>query len=132
MSAEMFVKVFIAVFAFLVFIIVFFTLNITTLTKIEKGKKSKKKGKELYLTEAQYLYFKYKINKKRLYNRKFAIIFALINSAIISITIFVIEMLPMRMEFGLVIGFVFLIGFIYSVYGIMGSILVKKGYQDEL
>ncbi|MBP5684120.1 MAG: hypothetical protein J6X02_02560, partial [Bacilli bacterium] len=82
MSAEMFVKVFIAVFAFLVFIIVFFTLNITTLTKIEKGKKSKKKGKELYLTEAQYLYFKYKINKKRLYNRKFAIIFALINSAI--------------------------------------------------
>ena len=124
------IKIIIAIIAF---VLVFFALYINNLSKISKIKKGKKKknNKEVILVETQYLFFKYKIIRERLYTKKYALIFALINSTIIVTTFLVIELIPWHFAFKMLIGFVLLLGLIYSIYGIIGSILVKRGYQNE-
>ena len=118
------------VIAFIIIFLVLFVFNVSKLSRIKKGKK-KRNNKEVFLIEAQYLFFKYKIRKERLYTLGYAALFAFINSFIISATFWAIELIPWHFAFRMLIGFVMLMGFIYSIYGIMGNILVKRGYQDE-
>lgn len=117
--------------AFIIVCLFLFLLNVNKINKIKKGKKKRNK-KEIFLIEAQYLNYKYKIKKDRLYTNKFAFLFAFINAFIISVTFAVIELIPWHFAFKMLIAFALLLGFIYSIYGIMGNILVKRGYQDEL
>jgi len=119
-----------SVIAFVVIFIILFLLNVAKIDKIKKGKK-KRNNKDVFLIEVQYLFYKYKINKERLYTRGYAALFAFINAFIISVTFWAIELIPWHLAFKMLIGFVLLMGFIYSIYGILGSILVKRGYQDE-
>ena len=123
------VKFIIALIAFIIIVIADFIILTIKMKNILKGKK-KKKG-DIIVIEVQYLFFKYKIVKERLYNAKFASIFALINSFIICATFLVTEIVSWHLLFKLLLGFVFLMGLIYSLYGILGSILVKRGYKNE-
>ena len=131
MDAEMKAKIIVAAIFFAIIIAVRYISYMAKVDKIEK-KKTNKKGKEVAIIEVQYLYFKYKIVRERLYNNKFAILFSVINAFIICCTFIFISIIPLHFMFQVLIGFVMLMGLIYSIYGIVGNILSKRGYKDEL
>ena len=50
------------------------------------------------------------------------------NAFIISFTVVVLYILDLFIIWQFLIGFILLVGLIYSIYEIYGNILVKKGY----
>jgi hypothetical protein len=95
-----------------------------------KLKNKKKKNNEIM--EVNYLVGKFKLDKKKLFNKKVTLICSLINAFIISSVVTIISNIKLKMMWQLLIGFVLLFGLIYSLYEIYGRILVKKGkYKNE-
>lgn len=111
----------------IVFIVDYFVILVPK-TKVISGKKNKRKKKETTIMELEYLktHFNLDLFKVDLdYCIKW---FAFLNSFIISITSTIIMLIPWNLIFQLMIGFVLLMGLIYSLYEIFGRHLVKKGW----
>lgn len=116
--------VFIIVFI-IVFIGDFFIMKRSYYDSISN--KGKKKSKNNDVFELNYIVSKFKLDKKKLNIKRCLIEFSLINSFIISFTAIVLNMLDLYFIFKIFIGFILLMGLIYSVYEIYGKLLVKKG-----
>ncbi len=113
---------------FVVFLVDYFAILLPK-TKVISGKKTKKnKKKETTIMELEYLKNRFKLDLFKVdldYCIKW---FAFLNSFIISITSTIIMLIPWNMIFQLMIGFVLLMGLIYSLYELFGRHLVKKGW----
>lgn len=108
---------------FLVYMI-FFT--IPAINKIT-GKKKPKNGKKVKsIMEVEYLCAKFKLDKSKLNYNELKIMLPLLNSLIITLVTLIIELIKVPMILRFLIGFILLIGLIYSVYEIYGRHLLKK------
>ncbi len=123
-------KILITVIAFVVIIFVRYVIYLVSVDKIKKGKK--KKNKEINIIEVRYLNVKNKINKERLYTKGFALLFSTIDSFIICSAFLILELLHWALVFKMMLGLILVMGLIYSLYGILGNFLEKRGYQNEL
>ncbi len=112
--------VFLVSFIFIFIIYVFFYI-----TKRKKG--TLKNNKEF-----NFLINKFKLNKNKLNYNRLGLLFAFINSLIISVTGTVCTMVKMKLIWQLIIAFVMIMGLIYSIYGIIGQVLQRKvGIKDD-
>ncbi|MBR5662997.1 MAG: hypothetical protein IKX00_05100 [Bacilli bacterium] len=94
-----------------------------------KRKIKNKKIKNDQIMEFGYLIYKFKLDKNKVLYKPMGLYCALINGFIISGVVTIISNIKLKMIWQLLIGFVLLFGFIYSVYEIYGRILVKKGWK---
>ena len=86
----------------------------------------RKKGTLYKMKEFELLMGKFRLKKKDLNFERLALVFALINSLIISITGTVSTMNDFGYIWELAIAFVMLMGLIYVSYTLLGRYLVKK------
>ena len=124
----------ISIIAFFIIFLFSYTFSMNKANIILKKKKRKKNAKkEIKIFGVTYLVLKFKLKKERLLTKKIIMIISLLEAFIISLVFFVINFLPLKMIWQMLIGFVLLFGLIYSIFGIFGSILLKRGYdKDEL
>ena len=126
------INLIIASVAFFVIFLFFYIFNLNKASIILKKKKKKKeRKKEAKIVEVSYLVAKFNLKKERLLTRKILMIISLLDAFIISNVFIVITVLPMKLIWQMLIGFVLLFGLIYSVFGIFGSILLKRGYDKN-
>ena len=109
----------------LTFLILFIAFLITDYLLLRLRINTKKKKKNIM--ELTYLCNKFKLDPKTLNLNILIIIFAFINSLIISIISTFIIYLNIPKILKLLISFVLLLGLIYSLYEFLGRYLVKKG-----
>ncbi len=115
--------------AFFATIILFLGINLYKLKEITSPKKKRKKKKNIEIMEVKYLIYKFNLKEEKLLNKKIIILFAFLNSLIITTVFVAIILLPYGMVWKILLSFILLMGFIYSVYGIVGTILLKRGYD---
>jgi ABC-type spermidine/putrescine transport system permease subunit I len=96
-----------------------------------KRKLKSKKVKNEEIMEFNYLIYKFKLDKNKVLYKPMALYCALINGFIISGVVTVICLFDIGYIWRLLIGFVMLLGLIYSIYEIYGRILIKKGWQKK-
>ncbi len=109
----------------IIFILDYFLVNRRYLKRVDKNKKVKE------ITEVSYLVSKFKLDKKKLQVNKLMIAIAVINALIISLVSVSVMLIRINIVLQLLIGFVLLIGLIYSLYEILGRILVKEGFEKD-
>ena len=97
--------------------------------RIMLGKK-KKKNKKYEIIEVKYLVLTYGLSKEKLLTPKIIFLTSIIDAFIIALVFLIVMLLPWKIYWQLLVGFVLLMGLIYSLYGILGKILVKKGYKE--
>jgi hypothetical protein len=95
---------------------------------ILSNRKQNKRNKKIVINEINYLSFKFKIAKEKLYTKPIILWIAFVNSFIISLVSTVVTSVSLPLYYQLPIGFVLLFGLIYSLYEIFGRILLRKGY----
>ncbi len=120
----------ICIISFIIIFIIDYLININKLNLLNNKsnkKKKRKKKKEDEFIEIKYLILKLK--KEKLLTKRIITIISLMNSFIISLVAFTIFLIPYKIMWQLLIGFVLLVGLIYSLYNILGKILIKKGYN---
>lgn len=124
----------ISIITFFIVFLLSYMFSMNKVNNILKNKKSKKsKKKEIKIFGVTYLVLKFNLKKERLLTKKMILIISLLEAFIISTVFFVISFLPLNPIWQMLIGFMLLFGFIYSIFGIFGSILLKRGYdKDEL
>ena len=96
-----------------------------------KRKLKSKKVKNDEIMEISYLIYKFKLDKNKVLYKPMCLYCALINGFIISGVVTVICLFDIGYIWRLLIGFVMLLGLIYSIYEIYGRILIKKGWQKK-
>lgn len=101
------------------FVVIFGILLINYFIKKKKG--NLESSKEFLLLKS-----KFKLTKKDIDVEKLGLIFALVNSLIISITGTFTTMLDVDYIWQIAIGFVMLMILIYLSYGAVGKILLKR------
>lgn len=114
------VNLLIALVGIIVITLLFYIINVLKL-------KSRKKNKNIM--GIQYLLVKFNLKKELLLTKKMAFITSMLNALIIDIVFLVIVSLTWPNILKMVFGFVIMLGLIYSLYGILGTYLVKKGYK---
>ena len=119
-------KILFNVIFFLVLALVIFILDYVFMFK-RKLKNKKINNDEIM--EINYLISKFKLDKNKVLYKPVSLYCALINGFIISGVVTIISNIKVKMVWQLLIGFVLLFGFIYAIYEIYGSILVKKGWK---
>ena len=122
------------IYAFLILFIIIFTVDYLFikrryLKRLNGKKKRKKKDNELM--ELSYLIVKFKLDKSKLPLNKLLVIISLINAFIISIVSVTVLLLDTYTIVRLLIGFVLLMGLIYSLYEILGRILERRGFSKN-
>lgn len=111
-------------FFLIVFIIFFLIFLINFFIKKQKG--TLKEAKEFNL-----LIYWFKLKRKDLDIEKLGLIFALVNSLIISLTATICTMVNDNYIWQLLIGFVMVMSLMYISYGIIGKIvLMKRGREN--
>ena len=120
------------IYAFLILFIIIFTVDYLFikrryLKRLNGKKKRKKKDNELM--ELSYLIVKFKLDKSKLPLNKLLVIISLINAFIISIVSVTVLLLDTYTIVRLLVGFVLLMGLIYSLYEILGRILERRGFS---
>jgi len=113
----------------IVFLVDYIFIKRKYLKRITGKKKSKKKNNEL--TEITYLVSKFKLDKNNLPLHKLLITTSIINAFIIALVAVVVLLIDINIILQLVIGFVLLMGLIYSLYELLGRYLVKKGNDNR-
>lgn len=88
--------------------------------------KTTKKGKKVDIMEITYLSGKFKLDKTKLLHKSVLLWIAFLNAFIISFTSTIITVLPIKMIFQIMIGFVLLFALIYAIYEIFGRILKRR------
>ncbi len=106
--------------------------------KNRKKKKSKKEDADFenlknsgISIEILYLGVKYKIPKEKINNRKFGAIISLLDALIIAGTLSIVVNLVKNIIIRMVLALVIFLILIYVIYGVLGKILVKKGYDKN-
>ncbi|MBQ6840719.1 MAG: hypothetical protein IJO63_01200 [Bacilli bacterium] len=117
----------IASIAFVVITVALYIWNIRKLSGKKSKKRKKREAREII--EINYLVITHNIKKERLLNSKFILLISLIDAFIICLVFLVVMLIPYALVWQLLTGFVLLLGLIYSIYTILGRILVKKGYD---
>ena len=92
---------------------------------------SKKKKKDNEIVEVKYLCLTSNIDKAKLINKKMMIVFSVINALIVDFVFTIVILLKVPIFVRFIIGFVLFIGLIYSIYGILGKLLLKRGYVKK-
>lgn len=105
---------------FIFFLIVFYVIN------YYKYKMHLKKKKNFNSLEMRYLTSSFKLLPEDLIKKSYLLIVSIIDSFIIALVFFIIEMINLNYVFRMMIGFVLLIALIYSLYSIYGRILEKR------
>ncbi len=122
------------VYAFLILFLLIFMVDYLFIKrrylKRLNGKKKKKK-KDNELMELSYLIVKFKLDKSKLPLNKLLVIISLINAFIISIVSVTVLLLDTYTIVRLLVGFVLLMGLIYSLYEILGRILERRGFSKN-
>ena len=122
------------IYAFLILFIIIFTLDYLFIKrryfKRLNGKKKRKK-KDNELMELSYLIAKFKLDKSKLPLNKLLVVISLINAFIISIVSVTVLLLDTYTIVRLLVGFVLLMGLIYSLYEILGRILERRGFSKN-
>lgn len=111
------------IIAIIMFILIFFVSYLLNIFKL--GVYAKEKVHKIL--EVRYLCIKFNIREETLLNKGFLLFTSLINSLIMTGVFLVIELLDMHIMFRLMIGFILLLGLIYSIYGILGKFLERRG-----
>ena len=109
------------------FVVITVFLYLSNLRKISKKKKNKKKNNEI--VEVRYLTITYNLQKEKLLQPKILFIISILDAFIICVVFLLVVLLPWKIYWQLLLGFVIMIGLIYSLYGILGKILEKRGYK---
>ena len=122
------------IYAFLILFIIIFTVDYLFikrryLKRLNGKKKRKKKDNELM--ELSYLIAKFKLDKSKLPLNKLLVVISLINAFIISIVSVTVLLLDTYTIVRLLVGFVLLMGLIYSLYEILGRILERRGFSKN-
>ena len=92
----------------------------------DKGKKKRKK--EVEIMELSYLITKFKLDIKKMDLLYCIRWISFLDAFIIAFTCVIIFLLPWKIVWQLLAGFVLLFGLIYSLYELFGRHLVKKGW----
>lgn len=114
------VNIIMAIIVLFVFSFVFYLIN------LYKYKEYKKNHKAFNSMEIRFLLARNRLLKEDLLKQSFFITISTINAFIIALVFLVIEYVPLNLMFRLMIGFVLLMALIYSLYGILGTILEKR------
>lgn len=119
------------IIAVIAFVVISLFLYIFYLRKISPNKSKKKKKKEAKeIIEIRYLMVSFKLKKEKLLTKKIIALISIVDAFIITTVYLVVVHIPYAIIWQLMTGFVLLLGLIYSIYSIIGSILVKKGYKE--
>lgn len=98
--------------------------------KVKKGKqKNQKKAPEV--VEITYLVNKFKIDKDKLNWKSLAIMIPLINSFIMALVVAILELIPLKLIWNMLIAFILLFSLIYSLYEIYGRFLKSKQERNK-
>ena len=130
---ETFLLVFSITFVIL-FLAHYFIVTKPALKRIYVGetkRKSNKKKKEPEVGELNYLVYKFKLDKNKLNWKSLAIMIPLINSFIMSLVVSILELIPVKTIFKLLIAFVLLFALIYALYEIYGRYLKNKQERER-
>ena len=102
--------------------------NVNKVKKINGTKKikKKKKDKKIEVLEAKYLNIRYHVSEKLLLTNKMLWIYAIINTIIMVSVFLIITLIKCNFVWQILLGFVLLMGLIYSLYEILGKILIRK------
>ncbi len=115
-----------------------FTIFLLSKKSRKKKKRKKKEDKDFeelkksgISIEILYLEVKYKIPKEKTNNRKFGAIISLLDALIIAGTLSIVVNLAKNIIIRMILALVIFLVLIYVIYGILGKILVKKGYDKN-
>ena len=132
-------QIFLLVFSttfIMIFLAHYFVVTKPALKKLyvgetKKKKESKKKKKTVEVGELNYLVYKFKIDKNKLNWKSLAIMIPLINSFIMALVVSILELIPVKTIFKLLIAFVLLFALIYALYEIYGRYLKNKQERER-
>ena len=118
-----------AIFFVISFLVIYFR-NVNKVKKINKQEntknRKKKKNKNIEIIEAKFINLRFKIPMEKLVGKKLLLVYALIDSFIMVVCFLIIVSLSWHIAFVLLFAFVILFGLIYSLYEILGRILLRK------
>ena len=102
----------------LIIFIAFYIVN-------NKRLKTRKRGR---IVEINYVVSKFHLDKKKLNYKALVLIISLTNAFIISFVCTIISIIPVKLIWQMLIGFVLLFVFIMLFYELIGIMCVKKGW----
>ena len=121
------------IFFIIMFIIIYIVNYYFILKKkyniINGKKKSKRKNKEIEIMELSYLITKFNLDKNKMDLLYCIRWIAFLDAFIISLTGTVIFLIPWKIVWQFLVGFVMVFGLIYALYELLGRHLVKKGWN---
>ena len=98
------------------------------ITNKKPSKKKKKNNKPVEIMELSYLINKFKLDIKKMDLLYCIRWISFLDAFIIALTCVIIFLLPWKLIWQLLTGFVLVFGLIYALYEIFGRHLVKKGW----
>lgn len=112
------------------FLVISTFLYFSYMKKITSSKSKKKKKKEAKeIVEVRYLMLCHNLKKEKILIPKMILLISILDALIITTVFLVVVHIPYGLVWQLLTGFVLLLGLIYSIYNILGRILVKKGFD---
>ena len=117
-------NIIIAIVFFFIMVLFFYFKNMLKLV-------SKKKKKDNEIVEVKYLCLTSNIDKIKILNKRMIIVFSIINALIVDFVSMVVILLKVPIFVKFIVGLVLFMGLIYSIYGILGKILLKRGYGKK-
>ena len=120
-----------SIYAFLILFVIIFLVYYFIVNRRYLNNLSKRKSKKIELIEITYLTKKFNLDLEKINLNRLLIVTALFNSLIISTSSLIIILIDIHIFFKLGIGLVLVFSLIYSLYEILGRILVKKGFDKN-
>lgn len=111
------------------FLINYFLIYKRGYNSIKKQKKKKRQKKIEEYIGLSYIIPRFKLDINKMNLNYVFIMLSIINAFIIAGVFSVICIIPWDIEFSMLLGFVLLMGLIYSLYELFGRYLVKKGWS---
>ena len=93
-----------------------------------KRSKSKQKNKTM---EVSYLIMRFRLDPRKINHKKLALVTSITNSFIIAFVCTIISVIPVKLIWQMLIGFVLLFALIMLFYELIGIGCVKKGWRKN-
>ena len=119
-------NIIISIAFFLIMVVFFYFKNASRLVTSKKKRK-----KAVDIIEVKYLFLINNIEKEKLLNKKMMLVFSVINAIIVDFVFVVVIVLKVPIFVKFIFGLILFMGLIYSIYGILGKILLKRGYGKK-
>ena len=84
-----------------------------------------------YVIYVEFLEYRYKVKKSKINEKKLTWICVNANAFIISITGTICFLIPLKFIFQMIIGFIILFILIFTLYTLIGILIIKKGVVDK-